>query len=513
MNIPLKYRLLITGVLVAVAAVLYQITYAEVDAFPLLQGDPETETAQATRKVLYNTRSIAQRSYSDFVAHSLRKVYLFRDEKHGQGQQDGGSHRHSSTNSGDTNKVLQDKEIVRTLRNWMPAQITASTSKQNNSLEFTLMSYNVLAQDLLTGHAYLYRNHSPNALLWETRWANLFEEIVTHNADIICLQEVQESHVGKYYSQLNSLGYANVYKRKTGNKTDGCAIYYKKSMFKMIENTTVEYNQGYSVLDRDNVAIVVKLTPVKHPRVEFVVATTHLLYNPRRQDVRLAQTQVLLAEIDRIAYKPGNPNNYIPVIVTGDFNSEPESAVYKLLVDGTLRYDNLTHRTLIPTNTNFGLAGKILIPDSLRITDSCQHLNLMQYRSLNATLPRGEELKLIHLRHSKRPKISLTDREINDALFSTGTLSHELKLQSAFIHNVGNDTVGTTNQDGWITVDYIFYSGEYSVRKQQIVDGKLKLLSRYSIPTTQQLLKVQNIPNFALGSDHLALLTKFRLEF
>lgn len=96
-----------------------------------------------------------------------------------------------------------------------------------------------------------------------------------------------------------------MYKRKTGNKTDGCAIYYRKSMFKMIENTTVEYNQGYSVLDRDNVGIIVKLAPVKHPKVEFVVATTHLLYNPRRQDVRLAQTQVLLAEVDRIAYKSG----------------------------------------------------------------------------------------------------------------------------------------------------------------------------------------------------------------
>lgn len=51
----------------------------------------------------------------------------------------------------------------------------------------------------------------------------------------------------------------------------------------------------------------------------------------------------------------------------------------------------------------------------------------------------------------------MTDTEETDALFSTGILSHELKLQSAFIHTVGNDTVGTTNQDGWITVDYIFY--------------------------------------------------------
>jgi protein angel len=38
------------------------------------------------------------------------------------------------------------------------------------------------------------------------------------------------------------------------------------------------------------------------PSQAVVVATTHLLYNPRRSDVRLAQVQLLLAEIDRLAY-------------------------------------------------------------------------------------------------------------------------------------------------------------------------------------------------------------------
>jgi protein angel len=34
-----------------------------------------------------------------------------------------------------------------------------------------------------------------------------------------------------------------------------------------------------------------------------VVATTHLLYNPKRHDVKLAQMQILLAEVERIAFK------------------------------------------------------------------------------------------------------------------------------------------------------------------------------------------------------------------
>lgn len=49
---------------------------------------------------------------------------------------------------------------------------------------FTVMSYNVLAQELLTQHPYLYRLHNPQALQWEVRWSNLMQEITKHDADV-----------------------------------------------------------------------------------------------------------------------------------------------------------------------------------------------------------------------------------------------------------------------------------------------------------------------------------------
>jgi protein angel len=67
-----------------------------------------------------------------------------------------------------------------------------------------------------------------------------------------------------------------------------------------------------------------------------VVCTTHLLYNPRRQDIRLAQVQVLLAELDRHAQKfdEKGQKTYLPVIITGDFNLQPYSAPYNLITNG-----------------------------------------------------------------------------------------------------------------------------------------------------------------------------------
>lgn len=65
--------------------------------------------------------------------------------------------------------------------------------------------------------------------------------------------------------------------------------------FVLEDSLAVEFRQpGIYCLDRDNVAIMVRLS-AKKTREKLVVANTHLLYNPKRQDVKLAQSVVLLA--------------------------------------------------------------------------------------------------------------------------------------------------------------------------------------------------------------------------
>lgn len=135
------------------------------------------------------------------------------------------------------------------------------------------------------------------------------------------------------------------------------------------------------LLNRENVAVVCKLELVSDPSIRFVVATTHLLYNPKRQDVRLAQVQILLAELDRIAKIPitseGGEQLHLPVILSGDFNLQPYSAPYNLIVNGELKYENLAQKTLSieGRSTNSQMNGRKLLPIKLGITDECQHVN------------------------------------------------------------------------------------------------------------------------------------------
>lgn len=57
-----------------------------------------------------------------------------------------------------------------------------------------------------------------------------------------------------------------------------------------MSHSKLEYQRGIGLLDRDNVAIVVMLQPrglsSSH---QLCVANTHLLWNPRRGDIKLAQ--------------------------------------------------------------------------------------------------------------------------------------------------------------------------------------------------------------------------------
>ncbi|KAF5286055.1 hypothetical protein FQA39_LY16459 [Lamprigera yunnana] len=203
--------------------------------------------------------------------------------------------------------------------------------------------------------------------------------------------------------------------------------------------------------------------------------------------------------------------SHLPIILTGDFNLSPESAVYELLTTGFLKYDHLTYKSLSRRNTTYA-TGKQLLPSFLRITDNCQHADLLEHRINNDSLNRNDELQLIQLNHSERAGVTKqTKGSVTTSLFSTGTLSHEFALKSAYVHTQGNDIEATTYQDRWITVDYIFYSAEVNERTGRKSENKLKLLSRYSLPTAQQLGDIK-IPNYVFGSDHLLLLVTFILD-
>lgn len=129
------------------------------------------------------------------------------------------------------------------LRQWEHTPAWDQYVKEPQGMPFTLLSYNILAQNLLEAHPYLYRHHDGRALPWNHRNYRLVQEILSINPQILCLQEVQESHLPMFEQQLSSLDLSVLYKKRTGFKDDGCAIFYNRKLFNLIEYHTIEYYQ------------------------------------------------------------------------------------------------------------------------------------------------------------------------------------------------------------------------------------------------------------------------------
>ncbi|KAA8538155.1 hypothetical protein F0562_027763 [Nyssa sinensis] len=192
------------------------------------------------------------------------------------------------------------------------------------------------------------------ALTWEYRREHLLNEILSYNADILCLQEVQGDHFEDFLKpEMAEFGYSVIYKKKTkvvyienGYTTDGCAIFYRANRFKAIIKYEAEFdkiaqplvetmkpdcrNEGCFQLMKDNIALVVILETVENGIVNdaICVANTHIYANSSFPYTKLFQVVNLIKGLEKISH------SQIPAVICGDMNSLPGSEPHEFLISG-----------------------------------------------------------------------------------------------------------------------------------------------------------------------------------
>lgn len=77
-----------------------------------------------------------------------------------------------------------ERSSNREFRKWIPV----SPEPNKSGLAFSVLNYNILSQQLLEMHSYLYQDHSKHALRWNQRFYNIVGEIFHTNPDILCCQ-------------------------------------------------------------------------------------------------------------------------------------------------------------------------------------------------------------------------------------------------------------------------------------------------------------------------------------
>ncbi|EGG12502.1 uncharacterized protein MELLADRAFT_46528 [Melampsora larici-populina 98AG31] len=271
---------------------------------------------------------------------------------------------------------------------------------------FTMMCYNILCERYASDRMYGY---TPSwALNWEYRKDLILQELMQYGADLICLQEVDVEQYEDFFVQnLKDQGYEGVFFPKSRARTmgseerrhvDGCATFFKTSIFQLIERECVEFNQipmrseshktsdmFNRVMTKDNIAVIAML---EHRRsgTRQLVANVHIHWDPEFRDVKLIQTAMLIEQVenlaDRFAKLPPRHSHSpkyqrgteIPIIVCGDFNSVPTSGVYDYLSHGNIE---ATHDDF--NSFNYGPYTQQGVQHPLKLKSAYSHLGELPF--------------------------------------------------------------------------------------------------------------------------------------
>lgn len=127
-------------------------------------------------------------------------------------------------------------------------------------------------------------------------------------------------------------------------KSDGCATFYRTSRFTLIEKERINlYHDGGRDMDRGNVGIVTVLQDRTRPDKMLCVTNTHVVFNPKRGDIKLAQCAILMHVTAACVARYGGSDK-VAVIVLGDFNSSPRSKIMEFCVTGSLEHYGFDRR-------------------------------------------------------------------------------------------------------------------------------------------------------------------------
>ncbi|KNA08243.1 hypothetical protein SOVF_164350 [Spinacia oleracea] len=210
-----------------------------------------------------------------------------------------------------------------------------------HSERFVVLSYNILADYLANSHRKLYF-HIPRRLMsWEWRKSNILFELRLWSPDIMCFQEVDKFH--DLEEELRLRGYSGIWKMRTGDPVDGCAIFWRTTRFRLVYEECIEFNKHGL---RDNVAQICVLESLitnqsgnllasstsQNAPNRVVICNIHVLYNPRRGEMKLGQVRILLERAQAVSRTWDDA----PVVLCGDFNCTPMSPLYNFISEQKL---------------------------------------------------------------------------------------------------------------------------------------------------------------------------------
>ena len=304
-------------------------------------------------------------------------------------------------------------------------------SSNNNPVTASVCTYNILADRYAIPKTFPYcdRKH----LTWKSHRRHLvLSQLSKLHCDIIFLQEVDKYNDIENY--LRGQKYFTIYHQRPQRKCDGCLIAFKLTKFELDSSVYIcNYNElcpqtSNNETDRmryckDNIGMIVVLKSIVNPKLRVIVCNTHLYWNPNMEDVKLFQTGSFLNSIEWVIHKHQLTNYRI--IIGGDFNSQPKSTVYQLIMDG--------HRKIPQCNQNMARTKPKEIATEERKSDDVEQDEISESKTRDNDQENDDNesnklLRIICDRDLRKAAQWLSLMEIDAAYFGDNSTENYSKL-------------------------------------------------------------------------------------
>lgn len=354
---------------------------------------------------------------------------------------------------------------------------------------------------------------------WATRSQVLTSELKHYDADIMCLQEVDEVQFESYWKEkLTELGYKFKFERAY-TKRHGIVIAFKPQLLNDTYSRVINYDRedaGFltSQTTTDNLGLMTCLSFTKTVREKYpglksgiVIATTHLFWHPMGTYERARQSFLLMLRTIQFAMMVGGSPDSFYHFMAGDFNTQPFDFPYLAMTSSK------------PLSRQFEEPEAVLAKSLGSVIDDEEE---------------GEEEEVDAPRRST-PQSGITEDQRN-TIDELRSLYDEMPFNAISLYSIGYETVDPANSgidnanhepyfSNWAhtwrgLLDYIFvlapkiHQRQPDVRERLAADQGVKLISLLRMPRKEEMgPEPSGQPRMGqYPSDHLCLMAEVELN-
>ncbi|KAF9362902.1 hypothetical protein BGX34_005288 [Mortierella sp. NVP85] len=312
----------------------------------------------------------------------------------------------------------------------------------------------------------------------------------------------QTDYDNLFQKQFAQWGYTGVYKKRNGNKHDGCALFFRDQSVKAVSIVTVDYNQN-SFIDRDNVGIVGVFDIQQGSQTQRVcIATTHILFTPSRGMIKIAQLRMLLERAKTLIDKE---DKEIP-LKSVDVSTVPESHMSGQFkghiptgswVNGIEKF----HEAFNHTNRQTTITAKAVeVVEPVIERPQSSNVGITGILDVSQSIMMSKSI----IEGAQGPIIS--QPFFLRSAYDISAPSHDAKGSNRVPRGQPFTTYHLLCRQ---VCDYIFYGNLRQKASDSQAPTKLELVACLELPC-KTLGDVPSLPTDKIGSDHLSLVSKFR---